>query len=87
MKGLTSITEQYPTVDGSTSSIRDWLLTFDNQQPPPDHSFIFEHVETSVDGDLVLIFASTFSDTVNHFLNHFEMHLRSKFADSNSLFS
>ena len=86
VKGLTSITTVHPTHDNSTISIRDWLLSFDNQQPSPAHEHIFEHVETSVDGDLVLIFQSHFMETVNHFLNHFEAHLRAKFVDSNSLF-
>ena len=86
VKGLSSITDEHPTLDGNHSSIRNWLLTFDNQQSPPNHEFIFEHVETSVDGDLVLIFQSHFIDTVNHFLNHFEAHLRAKFRDPNSLY-
>ena len=86
LKGITSITDLHPTVDNSTSSIRDWLLSFDNQQPSPDQEFIFEHVETSVNGDLVLIYSSSYSDTVNHFLNHFEAHLRAKFRDPNSLY-
>ena len=44
-------------------------------------------METSVDGNLVLIFSSTYTDTVNDFLNHFEAHLRAKFRNSTSLFN
>ena len=87
LKGITSITTLHPTVDNSSTSIRNWLLSIDNQQAQQEREFIFEHVETSVDGNLVLIFSSTYTDTVNDFLNHFEAHLRAKFRDSTSLFN
>ena len=87
IKGLTSIYDNNPTLDNKTESIRDWLLSIIDTQSESQQEFIFEHVETSVNGDTVLIYPSHYNSTVLDFVNHFEAHLRGKFADSNSLYT
>ena len=86
IKGLTSIYDDHSTLDNQQLSIRDWLLSIDNNKQSPNQEYIFEHVETSVNNDTVLIYASHYQDTVQDFLNHFEAHLRGIFVDPNSFF-
>ena len=81
--GLSDSSQSHPTLAGSPTTIREWLMSIKN---PRTNEFIFEHVEVSRD-DLAVIYSTDYEDTVRDFLNHITEHIRGTFSHPNDILS
>ena len=81
--GLSDCSQSHSTLEGSPSTIRDWLMSIKN---PRTNEYIFEHVEVSRD-DLAVIYSTDYEETVRDFLNHITEHIRGTFSHPNDILS